>query len=95
MRIDVLEGEVRVQHTLRPRSEATIVRAVDAILVRRDQQITRRLDRGTLYRYTVKPLHDLWTAVTPGHGNRAGEPEEGNHFITWLLPMKGRYNGGE
>ncbi len=34
MRIDVLEGEMRVQHTLRPRSEPTIVRAVDAILVR-------------------------------------------------------------
>ena len=81
MRIDVLEGEVRVQHTLLPRSEPTIVRAVDAILVRSDQQISRRLDRGSLYRYTVKPLHDLWTAVTPGHGNRSGEPIEGNHFL--------------
>ena len=81
MRIDVLEGEIRVQHTLRPRSEPTIVRAVDAILVRRDQQITRQLDRGSLYRYTVKPLHDLWTAVTPGHSSKAGEPIEGNHFL--------------
>ncbi len=77
----MLEGEVRVQHTLLPRSEPTIVRAVDAILVRSDQQISRRLDRGSLYRYTVKPLHDLWTAVTPGHGNRSGEPIEGNHFL--------------
>ncbi len=95
MRIDVLEGEVRVQHTLLPRSEPTIVRAVDAILVRSDQQISRRLDRGSLYRYTVKPLHDLWTAVTPGHANKAGDPIEGNHFIARLTPLKGRYNGGE
>ena len=79
MRIDVLEGEVRVQHTLRPRNEPTIVRAVDAILVRRDQQISRQLDRGSLYRYTVKPLHDLWSAVTPSR--RSAEPIEGNHFV--------------
>jgi hypothetical protein len=95
MRIDVLEGEVRVQHTLRPRSEPTIVRAVDAILVRGDQQISRRLDRGSLYRYTVKPLHDLWTAVSPGHANKSGEPIEGNHFLARLSPARGRYNGGE
>jgi hypothetical protein len=86
MRVDVLEGEVRVQHTLRPRSEPTIVRAVDAILVRGDQQISRRVDRGSLYRYTVKPLHDLWTAVTPGHANKAGEPIEGNHFLARIVP---------
>ncbi len=86
MRIDVLEGEIRVQHTLRPRSEPTIVRAVDAILVRSDQQISRRLDRGSLYRYTVKPLHDLWTAVTPSHGTHSGEPIEGNHFVAQFLP---------
>jgi hypothetical protein len=94
MRIDVLEGEVRVQHTLLPRSEPTIVRAVDSILVRRDQQISRRLDRGSLYRYTVK-LHNLWNAVTPGHGNKSADPIEGNHFLTNLFPPKGRYNGGE
>jgi hypothetical protein len=95
MRIDVLEGEVRVQHTLRPRSEPTIVRAVDAIMVRSDQQISRRLDRGSLYRYTVKPLHDLWTSVTPGHSGRSSEPIEGNHFIARFVPVRGRYNGGE
>jgi hypothetical protein len=88
MRVDVLEGEVRVQHTLLPRSEPTIVRAVDAILVRPDQQISRRLDRGSLYRYTVKPLHDLWTAVTPGHGNHAGDPVEGNHFVARFSPSE-------
>jgi hypothetical protein len=81
VRIDVLEGEVRVQHTLLPRNAPTIVRAVDAILVQKDQPISRRVDRGSLYRYTVKPLHDLWTAVTPGHAAHSGEPEEGNKFL--------------
>jgi hypothetical protein len=81
MRIDVIEGEVRVQHTLLPRGDPTIVRAADAILVRADQQISRRLDRGSLYRYAVKPLHDLWTAVTPGRGNRTSDPIEGNRFL--------------
>jgi hypothetical protein len=95
MRIDVLEGEVRVQHTLLPRSEPTIVRAVDAILVRSDQQISRRLDRGSLYRYTVKPLRDLWLAVTPGHSKGSSDPIEGNHFIARFSPAKGRYNIGE
>jgi hypothetical protein len=81
VRIDVLEGEVRVQHALLPRNEPTIVRAVDAILVQKDQQLSRRLDRGSLYRYTVKPLHDLWTAVTPGHSTHSGDPIEGNKFL--------------
>jgi hypothetical protein len=85
MRIDVLEGEVRVQHTLLPRSEPTIVRAVDAILVRSDQQISRRLDRGSLYRYAVK-LHNLWSAVTPGHANKSADPIEGNKFLAKALP---------
>jgi hypothetical protein len=92
IRIDVLEGEVRVQHTLLPRNEPTIVRAVDAILVQRDQQITRRVDRGTLYRYTIKPLHDLWTAVTPSHAGRSGDPIEGNKFLAtnlnWQAPLQ-------
>jgi hypothetical protein len=95
MRIDVLEGEVRVQHTLLPRSEPTIVRAVDAILVRSDQQISRRLERGSLYRYTVRPLHNLWTAVSPGHAGKATDPIEGNRFLARLTPRKGRYNSGE
>jgi hypothetical protein len=85
MRIDVLEGEVRVQHTLLPRSEPTIVRAVDAILVRSDQQISRRLDRGSLYRYAVK-LHNLWSAVTPGHATKNIEPVEGNRFFAAAIP---------
>jgi hypothetical protein len=80
VRVDVLEGEIRVQHRLLPRNEPTLVRAVDAILIERNEQISRRVDRGTLYRYTVKPLHDLWTAVTPARAH-SGEPIEGNKFL--------------
>jgi hypothetical protein len=84
VRLDVLEGEVSVQHRLLPRNEPTHVRAVDAILIERNQQLVRRMDRGTLYRYTVKPLHDLWTAVTPSH-THSGEPIEGNKFLQAAL----------
>lgn len=77
VRIDVIEGEVRVQHTLLPRNEPVLVRAADAIVVSRDQPISRQVDRGSLYRYTVRPLKDIWAAVTPGHSNsRNGEPIE-------------------
>lgn len=88
VRIDVLEGEVRVRHTKLPHGEATIVRAVDAILVQKDEQISRRVDRGSLYRYTVKPLHDLWTAVTPGHSSHDGDPIEGNKFLAQVRPLQ-------
>jgi hypothetical protein len=75
VRIDVLQGEVRVQHTILPRSEPVLVKAVDAILVRPDQQISRRVDRGTLYRYTVGIL----VALTPGH--KSNEPIEGKPLL--------------
>jgi ferric-dicitrate binding protein FerR (iron transport regulator) len=80
VRIDVLEGQVRVQHKLLPRSEPTIVKAVDAILVEPDEQISRRVDRGTLYRYAIKPLHDLFSVLTPGHSGKA-EPVEQKEFL--------------
>jgi ferric-dicitrate binding protein FerR (iron transport regulator) len=80
VRLDVLEGEVRVQHRLLPRNEPTLVRAVDVILIEPNQQLSRRMDRGTLFRYTVKPLHDLWVAVTPSWAH-SGEPVEGNKFL--------------
>lgn len=73
VRIDVLDGEVEVQHKLLPRNEPTLVRAVDAILVRRDEPISRRVDRGSLYRYTIKIL-------TLGLGNHA-EPVEGDKLL--------------
>jgi hypothetical protein len=88
VRIDVLEGEVRVRHTKLPHGEPTIVRAVDAILVQKDEQISRRVDRGSLYRYTVKPLNDLWTAVTPGHSSHDGDPIEGNKFLAQARPLQ-------
>lgn len=75
VRIDVIEGQVRVQHTLLPRNEPVVVKAIDAILVQKDEPISRRVDRGSLYRYTVKIL----SAITPGH--RSAEPVEGNKFL--------------
>ena len=89
VRIDVLEGEVRVQHTKLPKTDATLVRSLDAILVRPDEPISRRVDRGSLYRYTVKPLHDLWVAVTPGHsGSHNGDVIEGEKVLARMLPSQ-------
>ena len=86
-RIDVMEGEVRVQHTKLPKADPTVVRAIDAILVRPNEPISRRVDRGSLYRYTVKSLKDIWSAVTPGHGNsRDGDVIEGNKMLAESSP---------
>ena len=78
VRVDVLEGEVRVQHALLPRSQPEVVRALDAILVETDQPISRRVDRGSLYRYTIKIL----SAITFGHsGSHNATPVEGKFFL--------------
>lgn len=77
IRLDVLDGEVEVQHKFLPRNEPTLVRAVDAILVKRDEPISRRVDRGSLYRYTIKIL-------TLGHGNHS-EPVEGDKLLAASL----------
>ncbi len=78
VRIDVIEGEIGVQHALLPRNEPVMVKAVDAILVQKDQPISHRVERGSLYRYTVKIL----SAITPGHpGSHNAEPVEGNKFL--------------
>lgn len=75
VRIDVMEGEVRVRHSVLPGSEPVMVKAIDAIVVEKSQMISRRIDRGTLYRYTAKVL----SAVTFGRsGNHDGEPIEQN-----------------
>jgi len=85
VRIDVVEGQVRVQHTVLPRNEPVVVKAIDAIVVQRDQPISRRVDRGSLYRYTVKIL----SAITPGHSAaRSGEPVEGNKFLAVAVPHR-------
>ena len=75
VRIDVLEGVVRVQHRFLPRSEPVLIKAVDAILVRPDEMISRTVDRGTLYRYAVKILGVL----TPGR--KRDEPIEGKPLV--------------
>lgn len=77
VRIDVTEGEVRVQHALLPRSEPVLVRAIDAIVVRPNETFSRQVDRGSLYRYTVK----IWSALTFGHSGHEGQPIEGNRFL--------------
>jgi hypothetical protein len=83
VRIDVLEGEVTVQHTLLPRNDPVLLRAVDAILVKKDEPISRRVDRGSLYRYTVKIL----SAITFGHsGGHNVEPEEEDKLLAVSLP---------
>ncbi len=77
VRIDVIEGEIRVQHAKLPGSQAVLVRAIDSILVERDEAISRKVDRGTLYRYRAKIL----TAVTFGHIGHDADPVEGNKFL--------------
>lgn len=88
VRIDVLEGEVTVRHKLLPRSDPTLVRAVDAILVDKHEQISRRVDRGTLYRYAIKPLHDLFSAMTPGHKGSPFQCLGENKLFAWALPRE-------
>ncbi len=63
VRIDVTEGQIGVQHRLLPNSEPTVVRAVDAILVQRDQPIARRMDRGSLYRYAIR-VREALSSIT-------------------------------
>jgi hypothetical protein len=83
VRIDVIEGAIRVQHSLLPESEPLLVTAVDAVLVQKDQRISRQLDRGSLYRYTVKPLKEVLSAITFGHSGRS-EPEQ-SKLLTQVL----------
>ena len=83
-RIDVFEGEVAVQHTLLPRNEPTLVRAVDAILVKKDEPISRRVDRGSLYKYTVKVL----SAITFGRGGSHNvSPEDEERLLAVSVPI--------
>ncbi|MBV9404952.1 MAG: FecR domain-containing protein [Acidobacteriaceae bacterium] len=77
-RIDVLEGQVGVQHRLLPRNEPVLVKAIDAVLVQKDQPISHRVERGSLYRYTVKILSTL----TFGHSaTHSSEPIEEGKFL--------------
>jgi hypothetical protein len=87
-RIDVMEGAIGVQHAFLPSSEPVLVTAVDAVLVHKDQQISHQLDRGSLYRYTVKPLKDILSAITLGHSGRGGQtdPEGTSKFLAQASP---------
>ncbi len=76
VRIDVIEGEVRVLHTRLPGNEV-LVRAIDSILVKKNEEISRRVDRGTLYRYRARII----TALTFGHAGHGAEPIEGNKLL--------------
>ena len=82
VRIDVIEGQVRVLHKLLPQSEPILVKAVDAVLIQKNHPISRRMDRGSLYRYTIRVL----SAITPGHPGKNGDPVEGNKFLADLTP---------
>ncbi len=77
VRIDVMEGQVRVQHAFRPSSEPVLIRAIDAIVVQKNEPISRRIDRGSLYRYKVKIL----SALTFGHSGHDAGPIEGNKLF--------------
>jgi hypothetical protein len=81
----VVEGEVGVQHRLLPRNEPVIVKAVDAILVQKNQPISHRVERGSLYRYTVKIL----SAITPGRsGSHNADPIEGDKILAEGHPWR-------
>ncbi len=90
VRIDVLEGQISVRHALLPRGEPTIVKAVDAIVVEKDEQISRRVERGTLFRHTIKPLHDLFGAF--GHGSPRVQEQPFSDELLDAQAIRGRRN---
>jgi hypothetical protein len=68
-RVDVERGEIFVQHALLPRGDPEIVKAGDAIAVEADEPlISRRLDRGSLYRYAFHSIIKTLGAAIPGMG---------------------------
>jgi hypothetical protein len=79
-RVDVLEGQVSVRHALLFRGENAIVKAGDAIIVRRNEPISRKMDRGSLYRYALRSIVDAlsvkilrrWTDKDFQFANAAG-----------------------
>jgi ferric-dicitrate binding protein FerR (iron transport regulator) len=57
-RVDVQQGQVMVQHAVLPSADATIVKAGDAISVHKNEPISRKMDRGSLYRYVFRSIVD-------------------------------------
>jgi len=79
IRVDVEQGEIFVQHALLPRGSPEIIKAGDAIAVQADEPlISRRLDRGSLYRYAFHSVIKTLGAAIPGLGkNFAGQAVPG------------------
>jgi len=75
----VEQGEIFVQHALLPRGSPEIIKAGDAIAVQADEPlISRRLDRGSLYRYAFHSVIKTLGAAIPGLGkNFAGQAVPG------------------
>jgi hypothetical protein len=68
-RVDVEQGEIFVQHALLPRGSPEIIKAGDAIAVEADEPlISRRLDRGALYRYAFHSIVKTLGLAIPGLG---------------------------
>lgn len=76
-RIDVLQGEVLVQHALLPRTDPVLVKAGDAISVQADAPLVlRRLDRGFLYHLSFQKIWKTLGSAVPGHkSDKEGTPD--------------------
>ena len=57
-RVDVQQGQVIVQHAVHPSSDVTVVKAGDAISVHKNEPISRKIDRGSMYRYVFRSIVD-------------------------------------
>ncbi len=66
-RVDVQQGQVVVQHAIHPSSDATVVKAGDAISVHKNEPISRKIDRGSLYRYVFRSIVDALAVYASKH----------------------------
>jgi hypothetical protein len=66
-RVDVQQGQVIVQHAIHPSSDATVVKAGDAISVHKNEPISRKIDRGSLYRYVFRSIVDALAVYATKH----------------------------
>jgi hypothetical protein len=66
---------VSILHSIHPSADPVIVRAIDAVEILPDERISRQINRGTLYRYTVKPIRNLLDAILPGHPAKVQEQQ--------------------
>jgi hypothetical protein len=93
-RIDVQQGEVFVQHALMPQGEPVMVKAGDAISIQADEPlISRRLDRGSLYRYAFHTLLKTLGSAIPGHSgkNLRDEAPEGQFLAANVRTHQPRF----